>query len=73
MKFKLEITMDNDAFHGSEGAVEELKSLLSQVVEQVSADRMRDRFPEGKLRDYNGNTVCWWEIHKSEEEHAQTA
>jgi hypothetical protein len=58
MRFCLEISTDNDAFHDDEGATynpPEVCRILRDVADRL--ERGEDFTSMRKLRDYNGNTV----------------
>jgi hypothetical protein len=64
MQFKLEITMDNDAFTTgpeSDGSGTEVAEILGKVEFLVDGVDL-DIEHHGNLKDHNGNSVGYWVV-----------
>lgn len=55
---KIEIDIDNDAFHGDCEEVKRILSLIGELAMECEGDH-----PVTKVRDSNGNTVGRWGIN----------
>ncbi len=69
MKFSLEITCDNAAFHGDgddESPVDgrEVSRILKVLVNKIDMDLGLEDGDEGRLMDINGNKVGHWKMEK---------
>lgn len=58
-KFKLEISMDNAAFS------EDWKAEVMRILARVRYD-LSEGFPDGVIRDYNGNVVGSYRVCPNE-------